>query len=129
MKKAAIILFSFFYLLISAGLAINLHYCQGELESVQLFAEHETCCCGDSSDSDGCCQDHSQLLKYENEQIATAAFEFELAIPAFNLPTPLIQNIEISNLLTREINPTDKSHAPPPVKPAWLMHCSLILYG
>lgn len=61
MKRAGLILFAFFYLIMSSGFAVNVHYCGGEFESVSMMKANDNSCCGmDMTDMD-CCKTHSVI--------------------------------------------------------------------
>ncbi len=128
MKKIAAIFFSFFYLAITAGIALNLHYCHGELESVQLFADQETCCCGSDVDSSTCCDDDSLIVKFENEQILTTNFQLGFDIPVIEL-TVLQESFDETEVSIDSNSFIEKNNSPPNEPPSWLLHCSLVFYG
>lgn len=59
LKKTSIILFAFFYLILSSGFALNIHYCGGKLKNVTFFQDEEKGCCGTKKKSMGCCKNHA----------------------------------------------------------------------
>ncbi len=67
MKKSIIILFAVFYLLISTGAALNLHYCGGSLKSISLVSTNPKSCCKGKMKK-GCCQNKQLILKTDNKQ-------------------------------------------------------------
>jgi hypothetical protein len=67
MKRSAVILFSFYYLLLTSGLVVQTHYCGGKISSVALFAERTNPCpCGPQPAERGCCHHSAKLYKTEN---------------------------------------------------------------
>ena len=66
MKKVIASILAIFYLTLSCGLIINLHYCGGELELVAIQEKvSEEKCCGISC-SNNCCQDKILELKIKD---------------------------------------------------------------
>jgi hypothetical protein len=65
MKKGFHILFAFVFLALSVGIMVNKHYSAGELFSVALFGEPESCC---EMPCD-CCDDESELYKLSGDYI------------------------------------------------------------
>lgn len=65
MKESAIILFALFYLTVTSGIAVNIHYCGGKIKNVSLFAksDNENGCCGNKKKSKGCCKDKKSFHK------------------------------------------------------------------
>ena len=63
------------------GLVVSLHYCSGNLASLNLF-EKANCCCDDAKEikktsKDDCCKDEVKTVKISDEQIASKfAFDF-----------------------------------------------------
>jgi hypothetical protein len=127
MKKLAAILFSIFYLTVTIGVAINVHYCHGEVESVEVFAGESSCCCGDTSEN-LCCHVDSQLIKFENDQASTSNFKLTIEEPVFELPFfPEYHDepVYLSDFSTFQ----NEADLLPPQLPAWLRYCSLVYYG
>lgn len=74
---------AFVLLLSSTGLVLNKHYCQDELKSVALFSKAKPChkssmpkscpmhggTSSDQDDSKGCCDDQSEFLKSDQDQL------------------------------------------------------------
>lgn len=128
MKKIAAILFSFFYLAISVGIALNIHYCQGKFESIQLFAQQQNCCCGSDLDSSTCCVDDSLIVIFENEQTLTTNSQIGFNTPVIQLFI-LHQPTEKPKLRTGTAPLTEQNNSPPSEPSSWLLHCSLLFYG
>ncbi|NJO90583.1 MAG: hypothetical protein HC831_17705 [Chloroflexia bacterium] len=79
MKKLASIIISIVYLVLSTGILVNLHYCQGEIESISIVTNNSKCCCASMEfDDDGCCKNEQLLVQFDNdEQIVTNAPDFQ----------------------------------------------------
>ncbi len=73
MKRLLVIVFSFFYLISSSGVYVNLHYCGGKLKSIGLFRFSEKACCGKKMNSKGCCDNKGSFLKVKDDQNAHAS--------------------------------------------------------
>jgi hypothetical protein len=128
MKKLAAIIFSIFYLTVTIGIAVNVHYCHGEIYSVQFFAMQDDCCCGDSGSSNNCCHLDSQLIKLADQQAFTAHLRLNPEQPV----SILFLDDEQGDGLVCESGFSFFITGPdilPPKPPAWLLHCSLIFYG
>lgn len=126
MSKLATILISVFYLTVTIGLAVNVHYCQGELQSVGLSSQADDCCCGDVSGDADCCRSEVQFITFENDQ--TPGSRLSIQPQAFDLLT--IEN-RSDDLLTRTARPFyfSSSNMLRADLPAWLLFCSLVYYG
>lgn len=54
------LIFTIYFLVISAGLPLHKHYCQGNLKIVSLFIQPDGChdeCCGNDDGSETCCSE------------------------------------------------------------------------
>ncbi len=128
MKKFAAILFSFFYLAITIGIAVNIHYCQGELESIQLLAEQETWYSGDDAKSSTCCNDNSLIVQFENEQTLTSNFHVGFDQPVIELQITAQSNKDLDNI-DKGVLFLKNDNLSPPEPPVWLLNCSFVFYG
>jgi hypothetical protein len=128
MKKLAAILFSIFYLTVTIGFAINVHYCHGEIRSVEVFADEGSCCCGDGAITSACCHVDSQFVKFENEQASISNFKLNIQVPVFNLPVTYDHPVEPVYSIDFSTFHTEADLLPPEL-PAWLRYCSLVYYG
>ena len=68
LKKLLSILFCFIYLVSSAGINLNLHYCGGKVKSISLFHTDEKDCCGTKMKNPNCCKDKSVVYKVKETQ-------------------------------------------------------------
>ena len=62
LKKISHIILSFMLLVSTMGMTVSKHYCGGELVSVSLFQEAESCC-----EMDGCCQNESHFYQLKED--------------------------------------------------------------
>ncbi|MBN1597017.1 MAG: hypothetical protein JW894_01880 [Bacteroidales bacterium] len=128
MKKTAAILFSVFYFLATIGIAISLHYCHGELESVVLYSNIEKNCCEHKGNSAGCCSNEQYLLQYYDEQqiIENPGNIIEQSIAVIAELILFSDNRDFE----QEETVTEYSEPPPKqIQPVWLINCSLTYYG
>ncbi|WP_423127550.1 HYC_CC_PP family protein [Gaoshiqia sp. Z1-71] len=128
MRKAVATILSGFYLLVTVGLAVNIHYCSGEIASVQLYAEPASCCDGAVVCQSACCHDVTQIIRFEEQQSFYTGFRLNLELPV----TELVAGVRLPSpdfMVIRSIRPGDDALFPPPKAPAWLLNCSLIYYA
>ena len=69
MKKCLISIFAVFYLGLSCGFAIDIHFCMGKLLSVDLFHKGDNTCskCG-MKNREGCCNSKLTVVKITDSQ-------------------------------------------------------------
>jgi hypothetical protein len=95
-KKSIAFILAFFYLAISSGVVINLHYCMNKVDSVQYYQEGTDICgkCGMHADeANGCCHDEIKVVKLSDDhqpsaiQFLPAAISVEFTIPSIFITT------------------------------------------
>ncbi|OFX83324.1 MAG: hypothetical protein A2W99_12060 [Bacteroidetes bacterium GWF2_33_16] len=122
-------MFLSFYVLVSLGLTINLHYCGDRLESLKLFENTESCCCGGETTNKSCCE--NQFLHYaiSDEQRVSQDFRI-LTIPSINLDIqPIIDIALLNNEHNLDFQRFENNSSPPYKNPFWILNCSLIYYA
>jgi hypothetical protein len=68
-KRTALFLVTFLYLLASTGVAINVHYCGGKISSVKIgYTTKDGCSCGKKAKKRSCCADKTALLHIKDVQ-------------------------------------------------------------
>ena len=85
MKKIIVFILAFFYLGLTTGLAVNIHYCMGKIEGVE-FNKIEDNECSTCKTKMPCCGHFYHLLKVNDEHQQTAA-GCEIKIPEIQLNT------------------------------------------
>ena len=72
MKKLFLGILSFVYLVMSGGVAMNLHYCMGRLNNID-YAYHDNDHCGKCGmkTANGCCHNEFKLIKVADDQQLT----------------------------------------------------------
>ncbi len=119
MKKIFVSLFAIFYLGISCGFAIDMHFCMGKFSSLELSHSQKDKCgkCGmDTKNS--CCNDKVTVVKItDNQQLSSN--NIQLIAPAGFAPHLFHSgNLLAYTLTERRIPLTDTS--PPPLSGAFL---------
>jgi len=128
MKQIFSILISTYYLLVSTGIFINMHYCGGELESVSLLSEQKVCCCDSNQMASNCCSNKQFLLQFDIDQKITASntLSFEqykfIKIEKPELVDFEILEVELQNLFSCDL-------PPPPKRAIWKTNCTYLFYG
>lgn len=121
-----------FYLTLSVGIDISLHYCLGELKDVSFFSQTIEDCCSDRDcaieRSFDCCD--SEFINYQIEEdqlISELSFKYNLnSLNAITAPQSTDGLLDQTNETCNDLMVLDgKSTAPP----AYLLNCSLIYYG
>jgi len=71
MKKFIIAIFAVFYLVVSSGFTLHMHYCMGKLADLGLFDVQKDKCnaCGmPKSKTSACCKDEHRVVKFTHDQ-------------------------------------------------------------
>jgi len=93
MRKFLSSLLVAFYLILTSGVVVHLHYCMDRLAAVGLFAsDHKDACddCGmDMTEANDCCHDRTDVIKLKQDQTShsslVANFKKSTSRTAFNL--------------------------------------------
>lgn len=115
MKKALIVILSFFYLSSSVGATVHLHYCMNRLVDWSLWNDNDKKCakCGmekSQEEDSGCCKDEHKQVKLDNDHKASVNFLLSHLV-SIAVPSPLFELFDIKLPTVTEKNPL--SHAPP----------------
>jgi hypothetical protein len=132
MKKFIVAILSIFYLGISSGATIHLHYCMDKLVGWKFWHNDAKKCsnCGmekTKSGKEGCCKDEHQHIKLQSDQKAAEIFQLQqlfsttitaafIEMPSVVLPS-IAENYPIS-------------HAPPrssATTPVYIIYRSLLI--
>jgi len=79
LKQAFIAILSFLYLAVASGVEVNIHYCMGEISSVEYGTPQSGLCnkCGMESKK-GCCEDEAKFVKIQDShQLSQIAWTLE----------------------------------------------------
>ena len=114
MKKIIVAIFAIFYLAISSGFTLHMHYCMNKLADWGLAQNNSSTCpkCGmkkTDNKNKGCCKDEHKFVKnYSDQKIAEAGLQL---IKVAALPVSFIEIPSIDISTVTELTPI--SHAPP----------------
>ena len=128
MKKILTTILTVFYLVLSSSTAISIHYCEGELENVNLNSNIESCCCGDNVISNSCCLVKELKLEIDIDQLEVSLRnivpENSILITELNFGNGILKEIEINEILVENYK-----IPPPKLEAIWITNCSLTYYG
>ena len=99
MKKILAIFLLLIYTSSAFGIAVDYHYCDGQLTHVSLlnFSDHNSCKCNSSDMPQGCCKDKMLYLKGNDHK--TSSTIYSTSISGFVIDLPLTN----STLLSKEL--------------------------
>jgi hypothetical protein len=131
MKRGAVILFALFYLLVTTGLTLDVHYCGGKMVDVEVLGAPDHCCSKvkkscHKEEKNKCCKDETVVVQLDQWQIISTLASLDF-IPV------LVANVA-KDLQSRDI-PVASQHQifndlpPPKAGPLWLLYHSLVYYG
>jgi hypothetical protein len=122
-KKVLVSILAILYLAVASGVEMNIHYCMGEVASVEYgSADHGPCGkCGMESKK-GCCEDETKIVKLQDShQLAKTNHVFqasgESVLPAtFEYDDPVFAESPVF---------TSRANSPPPGSetPLYILHC------
>ena len=123
MKKILAILLSVFYLAVTSGVAMTVHYCMGEVAAVGI-GHNETDRCGDCGmENSGCCHDDIKIVKvsdfHGNPGQPSATFKSDFA----GAPVEFPHRFGKTSFAVSPKRPS--SHAPPDSggRSLCILHC------
>ncbi len=85
MKKVVVFILAFFYLGLTTGLAVNIHYCMGKIAGVE-FNKFENNECATCKTKMPCCGHFYHLVKVNDEHQQTAS-DCKINVPQVQLNT------------------------------------------
>lgn len=114
-----------YYLLFSFGLVVNAHYCEGDLMSLMVMFEGDTCC-GDTDENE-CCEDDSSIFTFDDNQ-QRVSHDYSFALQAIELTEQ--RQLYTPDLVEQSQEEWVFQRPPPlPNEPAYVAHCQLIYYA
>ncbi|MDX2001388.1 MAG: hypothetical protein SFW35_03095 [Chitinophagales bacterium] len=72
-KRVAIIFLCVFYLFITTGMTLTVHFCGGAFKSFTVLAEDKNSCCGKKVMPVGCCKHETVKLQLEDDHNLASA--------------------------------------------------------
>lgn len=130
MKVFSSIFFSIFYLFVSVGIGYNMHYCGGNLSSVDLYTKTSACCCDEDAEmANNCCDDENSYFQFTSDQ--KLAERTSITVTEISMLADLC--IEINNDAvdrSRDLESTAylALHPPDPER-IYLLNSSFLFYG
>lgn len=127
MKKLIITLVAVFYLGVSSGATVHLHYCMGQLVEWGLVSKNPDKCskCGMKTGSTkDCCKNEHRQFKIESAQ-KISEYSFQLKAPGLDLVLFPYQ-FETDLYITSLIEEYPMGNAPPDTQntPAFIRNCN-----
>lgn len=118
------------YGILSVGVSLHLHYCDGKISNYSFYEPVESCCdhdddCGDNAMIDNnCCSFADIDLKIDQEHEASFV---RLAFPQFIAEKSyvVIQN----EAVRQDFIPVQDHEGPPDAVPIYIRHQSLVFYA
>ncbi len=114
MKRAFIAILSLFYLLVTSGFVINIHYCMGEIAAIGVGADKTDVCggCGMEEKDYGCCHTDEQHYKVDDAHQAASQFFAQMQEPAI-VPVTSFYESFVPLLNAERIAIDQQYHSPP----------------
>ncbi|MFY8036378.1 MAG: HYC_CC_PP family protein [Cyclobacteriaceae bacterium] len=125
MRKLGSIFILSVYLLLSVGVAKSTHFCMGREHHSALFSfESKKCACSvyQRSNVKTCCEDETELVKIENDQVHSSATDAPqtdwavLPIIAFDYAQRIVLTSPVLQVVSYDL--------PPPKVPIYQLGCS-----
>jgi hypothetical protein len=118
LKKLYYIFFAISFTVLTVGASVSRHYSGGELFSIALYGEADSCC----EVPDDCCDDETDLIQFSADYVITSSSSIDHQDISINLFTDYsfigILNVFGTDEITRIIYPSD--HHPPRETDAFL---------
>jgi hypothetical protein len=124
MKKIYTGILAIVYMAVSSGIALELHYCMGDMAGMDLYGSAGDTCgkCGMTEKDSGCCHDEFKFYKI-NDSHKTVSNDMDLTATSFAVITDYnIYNWQMpANTALTAVN----NHSPPDYTkpPASIMNC------
>lgn len=125
MNKVTTILFAVYFLISTIGIAVNVHYCSGQLKSVAILVDAESCC--DDASTCGCCKDETFVFQHDVEDVLLQNVSLTMSTPILWVATLQLLSLDSSAPSAQLFPNEDGFH--PPKSPIWLKNCTLTYYG
>jgi hypothetical protein len=130
MKKVALLLILFLYLVPAIGIMVSAHYCGSRMTwvSVNFEDQEHSCACGSKKMKTDCCKDKVAFIKLDNKQLNTS---YDFSIIAFITATlnPL-QGFAHKSLCLSTKHIIQLLCLPPPDNlkhPLYVSHCTFLI--
>jgi len=128
MKKAISILFACFYLAITSGFVVSIHYCMGKVSSFSIESTGADFChsCGKKGAAHSCCSSSVKFFKVKTSHL-TSYSHVKLVPPQTTIAIP--GGLVVNGALPQRTYFPLQTHAPPlpSDKPAYLRNGVLLI--
>ena len=115
MKKPAVTLLLFLFLITNSGIAVSLHWCGHQLASIDFFSsDMHKCPCGEKEMKPGCCEDKTLILKLKTELVKPIQFAFKTVVSEYVFI--VVKHFDVLSLANYKCVATE-FYSPPPLKP------------
>jgi hypothetical protein len=130
MKKIALLLILFLYLVPAIGITVSAHFCGSRITWVSVNFEHQDhkCACGSKKMKTDCCKDNVAFIKLDNEQ-RHSSYDLNIMANVFVALAPQ-QGISFKGLCLSSQHITQLLCLPPPdnIKhPLYVHHCTFLI--
>ena len=72
MRRTGLIILTSFYMLITSGLVVNLHYCGDFISEIAVMLDADNCCCEEEdAEPSSCCDEDSISFDVEDDHLAS----------------------------------------------------------
>lgn len=129
MKRFLIFILALFYLVISSGIAVNLHYCKGKLSAWEVGNTEELCAsCGLEKTASDCCSNEMHLVKLELDQSVS-----DIPLPDLSplvlhlLPALCEQFVPMVSVIRQNVFQNDSHCTHLKDIPIFIYHCLLLI--
>ncbi|MBS4043901.1 MAG: hypothetical protein KGZ59_08820 [Chitinophagaceae bacterium] len=112
MKKALAFILSIIYFTISTGFIVNVHYCMGKIDSVNIEQSSKKCCCKKKHKK--CCNTQKQLVKVSDNVVDVHKTFIKTNFGEFHQPSVYSNQMMLINYKKVETNTF--YFYPPPLK-------------
>jgi hypothetical protein len=127
-KRISIILLTVYYLLTTAGIAVSLHFCCGQIEYIKILTEIGSCNHHHQQLPDDCCDEKTYFYQNSQEQILKDDYKY-----IFSNHDSFVKVINPSTnhhiISGKGVVCKDDNLLPSRMQSLWLLHCSLTYYG
>ena len=111
MRKTIYSIITMIYLLVATGVGFNVHYCMGEISSVEFHDSEKKKCdrCGMEEREGGCCNNQKQFYKYDHFSKTHDGLSFPFS--DIEIPVPFLWKpnvLEASTIASIHCFNTDK---------------------
>jgi len=129
-KKLFLSILTFFYLFVSSGVAMEIHYCMGKKAGVDIYkVESNSKCgrCGMKDTKSGCCKDEHKFYKLSSDH-QSSVNDFHYDVPFVAIPHEYISFQSEGSLLSLTRSALHNNSPPyKPGTPIYIRNCNFRL--